>query len=64
MGKILSLVMGVVLVVLGLILFVTWNYELMFIVRGVLPGILLFAGVLAIVAGKEEYKDWKKSKDK
>ena len=37
MGKILSLLVGAIVAILGLILMIAWWYELLFVVRGVIP---------------------------
>ena len=62
MGKVLSLLIGAIVAVLGLILMIAWWYELLFVVRGVLPLFLIFGGVIAIAAGLSEFKDHLKLK--
>lgn len=57
MGKILSLLIGAIVAILGLILFVAWFYEFLFIVKGVLPVMLILGGVIAVIAGLGELKD-------
>lgn len=62
MGKVLSLLVGTVVALLGLILMISWWYELLFVLRGTLPVLLVFAGVIAVVAGLSELKDVLKNK--
>ena len=62
MGKILSLLVGAIVTLVGLILLVAWWYELLFVIRGVLPLMLVFGGVIAIIAGLAELKDTLKLK--
>ena len=57
MGKMLSLIVGVVVVIVGLILLVAWWYELLFVLRGVIPGMLIMGGAIAVLAGISEFKD-------
>ncbi|MCK4852213.1 MAG: hypothetical protein KAS86_03775 [Candidatus Omnitrophica bacterium] len=64
MGKVLSLLIGAVATVIGLILLVVWWYELLIVLRGVVPAILILGGVIAVVAGMSELKDVLKSKEK
>ena len=63
MGKILSLLIGAVLAVVGLVLLIQWRYELLFVIRGILPGILILGGAIAVIAGFSELKDVVKSKE-
>lgn len=62
MGKVLSLVIGAVVAFLGLILLIAWWYEFMFVLRAAIPVILIFGGVIALVAGLNELKDTLKTK--
>ena len=62
MGKILSLLIGGITLILGLILLVAWWYELMFVLRGVIPVFLMVGGGVALMAGLGEYKDILKKK--
>ena len=64
MGKVLSLLIGAVVTVLGCILLVAWWYELLFLLRGIVPGILIIGGLIAIAAGISEYKDTIKQNSK
>ncbi|MGB2601438.1 MAG: hypothetical protein WBD00_01720 [Candidatus Omnitrophota bacterium] len=57
MGKLLSLLVGAIVTVVGVILFISWWYELLFVLRGIIPIILIFGGIIAIAAGFSELKD-------
>ncbi|MFH1878529.1 MAG: hypothetical protein ABH883_06960 [Candidatus Omnitrophota bacterium] len=62
MGKILSLLIGGIVTVVGLILLIAWWYEFLFLLRGILPGLLILGGILAAAAGFSELKDVVKDK--
>ncbi len=62
MGKILSLLIGAVVSVVGLILLIAWWYQFVMILQGVIPVVLILGGVIAVVAGFSELKDILKSK--
>ena len=62
MGKMMSLVIGAVITLVGLILLIAWWYEFTFLLRAVIPGILILAGIIAVVAGLGEMKDILKRK--
>ena len=57
MGKILGLLIGAIVAVVGFILLIAWWYELLFVVRGILPILLIIGGGIAIAAGFGELKD-------
>lgn len=60
MGKYLSLIIGGVVALLGLIFLIIWWFEFVFFLKGVIPFFLLFCGVIAVLAGVSEFKDSKK----
>jgi len=62
MGKTLSIAIGGVVAFIGLVLLLAWWYEFLFILRGTIPAILIFGGVIALIAGISELKDTLKSK--
>ena len=64
MGKVLSIIIGALVAAAGIILIVRWWYELLFVLRGTVPAILIFGGVIALIAGITELKDTLKSKEK
>lgn len=57
MARYLSVVIGGLLVIIGIILFITNRYEFMVVLRGVGPLFLVFAGLIAFFAGLAEIKD-------
>lgn len=64
MSKVLSIIIGALVAAAGIILIVRWWYELLFVLRGTVPAILIFGGVIALIAGITELKDTLKSKEK
>jgi hypothetical protein len=58
----LSVLVGGIVLFVGLILLVSWWFEFMFIIRGILPGLLILGGVIAVLAGISEFKDTLKAK--
>jgi CHASE2 domain-containing sensor protein len=64
MGKILSLLIGAIITVLGLILLIAWWYEFVFLLKGVIPILLILFGIIAIFAGIAELKDRLKEEKK
>jgi len=57
MGKTLSIAIGALVAFIGLVLLITWWYEFLFILRGVIPVLLILGGVVALFAGISELKD-------
>jgi len=57
MGKTLSVVLGAVASVAGLVLLVIWWGDLLALLKGVIPGILILAGAVSVIAGISEFKD-------
>jgi hypothetical protein len=64
MGKTLSLAIGAAVTVLGVILLLAWWYELLFVLRGIIPGMLILGGLIAVIAGYSELKDTMKASEK
>lgn len=62
MGKILNIVVGLAVAVIGLYLLICWRKDFLFILKGCLPLIFIFGGTLACVAGIAELKDTLKHK--
>lgn len=62
MGKILSIVIGTVVALVGLILLIKWWYEFLFLLKGSIPAFLIFSGIIALIAGVSELKDTLKQK--
>ncbi|MBU0682852.1 MAG: hypothetical protein ABIH85_03820 [Candidatus Omnitrophota bacterium] len=62
MGKILSLLIGGLMVIAGVVLLFVWGYEFLFMLRGAIPLVLIMAGFIALAAGISEFKDVMKNK--
>lgn len=62
MGKVLSLLIGTIVAITGLILLIAWWHQFLLILRGVLPPVLIFGGIIAVLAGLSELKDVIKGK--
>ena len=63
MGKVLGLLIGAVVAVVGLILLMAWWAEFTVILRGTIPAVLILGGVVAVIAGLSELKDTAKSEE-
>jgi len=63
MGKFLSIIIGGLVAIVGIMLFIRWVHPFMLIVKGMLPAMLIFGGVIALIAGLSELKDSVKPKD-
>jgi len=57
MGKYLSVVIGVIVAVTGLVLLLAWRSDLLTILKGSIPLVLVFGGAIAFLAGLSELKD-------
>jgi hypothetical protein len=64
MGKVLSLLIGAIVALVGLILLIAWWYEFLFLLRGCIPVVLILGGAVAVIAGFGEMKDVLKGKGK
>lgn len=64
MGKVLSLLIGAIVTIVGLILLIAWWGDLLTVVKGIVPGILILGGLVALAAGVSEIKDTAKAKEK
>jgi uncharacterized membrane protein len=64
MGKVLSLLLGAIAIIAGVILFAAWWDELLDILKGVVPVILILGGAIAVMSGFSEFKDFLKDKNK
>ena len=62
MAKFLGIIIGGAVAFVGLLLLIAWWYEFLFLLRGVIPAIFIFGGVIALFAGISELKDTLKSK--
>jgi hypothetical protein len=57
MGKYAGVVIGAVVALLGLAGLLAWRYELVTIIKGTVPAMMIFGGVIAVIAGLSEIKD-------
>ncbi|MDP2928801.1 MAG: hypothetical protein Q8O01_01890 [Candidatus Omnitrophota bacterium] len=57
MSKYLGVIIGVIIVVLGFRGAYLWRGDLLTVVRGCLPAILILGGAIAVVAGISEIRD-------
>ncbi|HPS19903.1 MAG TPA: hypothetical protein PKY78_02800 [Candidatus Omnitrophota bacterium] len=57
MGKNLSMIIGLLVAVVGLVLLLTWSFEFMFMLRAVVPCLLILGGAVSVIAGITELKD-------
>ena len=64
MGKYLSVIIGAAVVLLGLIGLFGWWGDFLMVLRGSVPAMLIFGGVIAVIAGLSEIKDELASKKK
>jgi hypothetical protein len=62
MGKFMSIIIGAVVAVVGLIGLLRWKAALLIMLKGTIPAILIFGGVIAVIAGLSELKDEMASK--
>lgn len=57
MGKYMSIIIGAIIAILGLLGFIRWWDNFLVVVKGTLPALLIFAGAIAAIAGLSELKD-------
>ena len=57
MGKYSSIIVGSCVTILGLVGLVVWWADAVAIIKGLIPVILVFGGVIAVIAGLTELKD-------
>ena len=57
MGKYLSIVIGGAVAILGLLGIIGWRSDLLTVLKGSVPAMLIFGGAIAVVAGLSELKD-------
>ena len=57
MGKYLSVIIGALAAIAGLITFIRWFGDFSLVLRGSIPLILIFGGTIAVIAGLSELKD-------
>ena len=64
MGKYASIIVGAIVALLGLIGFISWWGSFLVVVKGTLPAMLIFGGIIAVIAGLSEMKDEAAAKEK
>lgn len=57
MGKYLSVVIGAIVTLLGLWGLIAWWCDFLLVLRGSIPAMLIFGGIIAVIAGISEVKD-------
>lgn len=57
MGKYTSVIIGAVIAFIGILGLIRWIGPLVLIIKGTVPVLMVFAGVIAIIAGLSEVKD-------
>ena len=62
MGKYLSILIGAVVMLLGIWGVIVWRSDLLSVLKGSIPVILIFCGAIAVIAGLSEMKDESDSK--
>ena len=62
MGKYLSVIMGGIVALLGLLGLIRWWGAFALVLKGSVPAMLIFGGVIAVIAGLSELKDEMASK--
>ena len=57
MGKYPSIIIGSCVTILGILGLMIWRSDFLTIIKGSVPVILVFGGVIAVIAGLTELKD-------
>jgi len=57
MGKYLSIIIGAIVALLGLIGLAGWWCDFLIVLKGSIPAMLIFGGAIAVIAGLSELKD-------
>jgi small neutral amino acid transporter SnatA (MarC family) len=57
MGKYMSVVIGGLVALLGLLGLIRWWSAFLVVLKGSVPAMLIFGGVIAVIAGISEIKD-------
>jgi len=56
MGKYAGIVIGAIAAVLGVAGLIRWSYAFLIILKGAIPAMMIFGGVIAVIAGLSEIK--------
>ena len=62
MGKIITIIVGSAVAVLGIILLLAWFKDFVLVLKGTVPAFMVLGGVIALIAGISELKDSLKTK--
>jgi len=62
MGKLTSIIMGSAVTLAGIIGLIRWKGAFFTVLKGSIPAIFIFGGVIAVIAGLSELKDEAASK--
>ena len=57
MGKYLSIIIGAIVALLGLLGLIRWFGAFALILKGSVPAMLIFGGLIAVIAGISEMRD-------
>lgn len=57
MSKYAGVLIGAIIAVLGFIGLIRWWFAFVIILKGTIPAMLIFGGVIAVIAGLSEIKD-------
>lgn len=57
MGKYMSIIIGGVIAIIGLIGLINWWGAFVTLLKGSIPAMMIFGGVIAVIAGMSEMKD-------
>ena len=56
MGKYAGIVIGAIVALLGMAGLIRWSYSFVIILKGMIPAMMVFGGVIAVIAGLSEIK--------
>jgi uncharacterized membrane protein YccC len=57
MGKYLSVIIGAIVALLGVWGLIGWWDDFLLVLRGSIPAMFIFGGVIAVIAGMSEIRD-------
>ena len=57
MGKYFGVIVGAIIILLGVIGLISWRGDLLTVLKGSVPAILILGGTIAVIAGLSEIKD-------
>lgn len=62
MGKYMSIIVGGAVALIGLISLIAWWFDFIVLLKGCVPAMMIFGGLIAVIAGISEMKDEAASK--